>query len=489
MEALTVLLCATLAFSTAVLGAPLKPHESGGLEHIVLISTDQPMPPRVEEVLKRIELHDKHPDVRRIFNNSAFVGFSASMQSHCLDKLAKMTDVSLVEQATNVPGAQASIENRPNAPWGLQRISTASSVSGNSDALDYTYSFAANLGSGSDIYMIDTGIYTANNIFDGRAKMLWSFDGNLTDNDGHGTHTAGTAGGNILGVASKANVWGIKALDQQGNGWSSDVIGAIDKTIHFHDARKQQLGSKFQGSVLSMSLAASGNVQSMNLAIQQAIRAGVHSVVAAGNDATDACDASPASAGGSHGPAITVGAIDIDGAAASFSNTGDCVDVYAPGVSVISSWIGGPNEINSLSGTSMATPHVTGIVAYAMANSTLAGDPALMKEWIRMTAVSGQNGILVANNGIQNDGQQGFVAKVKEDGQKRHQQDFWDAKVPRPVSTTIEKRSLDSFAGCRRSDEGGPFSAAWLCNAKRWTSEVLATAMRPFGTGLKRAST
>jgi cerevisin len=408
MEALTALLCATLAFSTAVLGAPLKPHESGGLEHIVLISKDQPIPPRVEEVLERLELHDKHPDVRRIFNNSAFVGFSASMQSHCLDKLAKMTDISLVEQATNIPGAQASsnpFDTRPNAPWGLQRISTASSVNGNSEALDYTYSFAnSNLGEGSDIYMIDTGIYTANNIFNGRAKMIWSFDGIMTDNDGHGTHTAGTAGGNVLGVASKANVWGIKALDKQGGGWSSDVIGAIDHVIKFHDAKKKSAGNKFQGSVLSMSLAASGNVQSMNLAIQHAVRAGVHSVVAAGNDGTNACLASPASAGGSHGPAITVGAIQIDGSRASFSNYGACVDVYAPGVSVISSWIGGPNMINSLSGTSMATPHVTGIVAYAMANSTLAGDPALMKEFVRVTALAGQNGMLVANNGVQNAG-------------------------------------------------------------------------------------
>ena len=357
--------------------------------------------------MQRLGLHSKHPDVRRVFNNSAFTGFSATLKPHCLDKLAKMTDISLVEEATNIPGASLQPRNsspfntRPNAPWGLQRISTSASIGGIPEALDYTYAFAnAQLGSGADIYMIDTGIYTANNIFGGRAKMLWSFDGIMTDNDGHGTHTAGTAGGDILGVASNANVFGIKALDKQGGGWSSDVVGAIDKVIQFHDLRSASSNTSFLGSVLSMSLAASGNVLAMNSALTAAVRAGVHSVVAAGNNGANACLASPASAGGLHGPAITVGAIDIDSQRASFSNFGDCVDVYAPGVGVISSWIGGPNMINSLTGTSMATPHVTGIVAYAMVNATLAGSPGLMKEWVRMNALAMSDGTLVANNGV-----------------------------------------------------------------------------------------
>lgn len=447
MHALTALLYLLVASAPSALAAPLKSHESGGKEHIVLISNDQTIPPRLEAVLERLSLHDKHPDVRRVFNNSAFQGFSASMNSHCLDKLANMTDISLVEEASTVARAAvesraASFDTRPGAPWGLQRISTASSVAGNQAALTYTYSFAnANLGEGSDIYMVDTGIYTANNIFNGRAKMVWSFDGIMTDNDGHGTHTAGTAGGNVLGVASKANVWGLKALDQDKNGgWSSDVVGAIDQVIRFHDERKQAAG--FRGSVLSMSLAASGNVASINSAIVGATRAGVHSVVAAGNAAENACLSSPSSSGGTHGPAITVGAIDIDGSRASFSNYGDCVDLYAPGVAVISSWIGGPNMINSLTGTSMATPHVTGIVAYAMANATLAQSPALMKEWVRMTALSGQDGMLVANNGVGSVEEQGFVAEsvVEKDGKA----DFWDMRVGRPVPTIVEKRS---FAG------------------------------------------
>ena len=414
---LLIFIC--VATWSGALAAPLKVHESGGAEHIVIINRYHPVPPRVEEVLERLALNEKHPDVRHIYNNSAFQGFSASMKSHCIEQLAQMSDISLVEPAVTVP--RASIESRdtvtydtrPNAPWGLQRISTSASVMGSAEALDYTYSFANNrLGYGADIYMIDTGIYTANNVFGGRAKMLWSLDGIMTDNDGHGTHTAGIAGGNILGVASNANIWGLKALDKQGNGWSSNVVGAIDRVIQNHDARRAS-GNDFLGSVMSMSLAAGGTVTAMTHVIEAATRHGVHAVVAAGNAGTDACQFSPSSSGGVHGPAITVGAIDIDGERASFSNYGNCVDVYAPGVGVISSWIGGPNMIKSLTGTSMATPHVTGIVAYAMANTTLASNPALMKEWMRMTAIYKSDDLMVANNGVQADSGDGFLGHYK----------------------------------------------------------------------------
>lgn len=183
---------------------------------------------------------------------------------------------------------------------------------------------------------------------------------------------------------------------------------------------------------MSMSIASSGNVQTMNAAIRAAIAAGVHTVVAAGNDGDNACLASPASAGGSHGPAITVGAVDMLAQPASFSNYGPCVDLYAPGVSVISAWPGGVNMINTLSGTSMATPHVTGIVAYAMGgNATLAGDPALMKEWVGRTALRMSNGILLANNGARPVSQEGGMLGFE----KVERVAFEDAKQTRPVRT------------------------------------------------------
>ncbi|KAK6437786.1 hypothetical protein LTR95_006016 [Oleoguttula sp. CCFEE 5521] len=388
-------------------------HQSGGAEHIVIIDKNHPTPPRVAEVLQRLELNETHPDVRHVFNNSAFIGFAASMKSHCLELLANMSDISMVEEAATLTHALAlpirqqrravtaakTWDTRSSAPWGLQRISTASFAAGDPKALDYTYSFAnGGLGKGADIYIIDTGLYAEHVVFGNRASQPWSYDNNMTVVDGHGTHVAGTAGGETLGVASNANIFGIRALSGTGSGWSSNVVAGIDWVIQQHDKRKSYFGHT--GSVLSMSLASGGTVTAIDTAVSAAISAGVHAVVAAGNAGEDACSTSPSLNGGTHGGAITVGSVGITGERSSFSNYGDCVDVYAPGENIISAWLGAPDMVNVLSGTSMATPHVTGIVAYAMANTTLANDPAKMKEWIRMQGLPRADGTVLANNGV-----------------------------------------------------------------------------------------
>ncbi|KAK5131911.1 hypothetical protein LTR08_000499 [Meristemomyces frigidus] len=452
-----LIIFACLVLVGNALAAPVQAHQSEGAEHIVIIDRSHPTPPHVAEVLERLALSESHPDVRRVFNNSAFAGFAASMKSHCLDLLANMTDVSIVEQTVNVRRTtimkrQSSLAygTRPNAPWGLQSISTDATVRGNAQAMDYTYSFASSaLGKGVDIYILDTGIYTAHNVFDGRATMAWSYDGVMTDVDGHGTHVSGTAAGSILGVASNANIIGIKALDSDGGGWSSNVVAGIDFVIRAHDDRKAK-GDGFVGSVISMSLASSSPVQAITSAIAAAIQAGVHTVVAAGNDHEDACGASPSSSGGTAGPALTVGSVGMTGAVSSFSNYGTCVDVYAPGENIISAWPGGPNIINSLSGTSMATPHVTGIVAYAMGNETLAQDPGLMKEWVRMTALRLADGTLLANNGVQADEGDGML-----DLRKTVSHANFTAAVVHPDNSARTKRKpgmavVDSLADCRR---------------------------------------
>nr|POF26337.1 subtilisin-like protease 2 [Quercus suber] len=405
---LVLLSLAFLLSGSEVVAVPFQSlHKSGGAEHIVIVDKDHPASPEVEEVSQRLALHPNHPDVVHIYNNSAFRGFSALMQSHCLDLLANMTDIAIVEKASTVLRTDVTDDLtslapniRANAPWGLQRISSSAPVGGNTAVTDYLYSYAnTDLGKGADIYIIDTGIYTSNVEFDDRARMLWTFDESYNDDVGHGTHVSGIAAGNVFGVASNANIIGVKALGPDG-GWSSNVVAAIDVVLLNHAQRQSQ--SDFLGSVMSISLNTGEGASVITAAVSAAVSAGIHACVAAGNSATDACTTIPASSGGTHGPAITVGSVDSDDSISIFSNYGDCVDVYAPGSGITSAWIGSPDANNTIAGTSMAAPHVTGIIAYAMSNRTLAESPSLMKQWIRMTASEMMNGttsFLLANNG------------------------------------------------------------------------------------------
>ncbi|KAK4960676.1 hypothetical protein LTR28_005032 [Elasticomyces elasticus] len=432
-----------LASALPASAAPLQArqsHQSGGEEHVVIFDSAHPIPLRVHDILQSLSLSVGHPDVTHVYNNSVFRGFSASMKSHCLDLLQNTPGIAVVEKSVQVASTarpssarperrdsalaagSTAVNYRQNAPWGLQRISSASSVSGDASRLDYTYSYQSNaLGAGADIYVIDTGIYTAHSVFGGRARMGWSYEPDSSDEDGHGTHVAGTAAGSVFGVASAANIIGVKALAGDGSGLSSNVIAGIDWVVQQHDARMGQAG--FVGSVMSMSLESSSPVPSINQAITAATQAGIHSCVAAGNSATDACRSSPASTGGTHGPSIAVGAVTIDSAIAPFSNTGACVDVYAPGMAILSAWVGAPYTVNLLDGTSMATPHVTGLVACAIAaNATLAGSVSLMKRWVVEAALGGvvapRGGAggdrpLLANNGVTGASMAGIMGATK----------------------------------------------------------------------------
>jgi len=403
-----VLLC--LATWHRVLAAPFT-NSGPGVEHIVLLDNDHAIPPRISAVLQRLGLTPEHTSIKHIYNNTAFTGFSANLHPNHLALLNHIADLLHIEPVSPITTtsllipSSGAFNTRTSAPWGLERISTStatnlSTLAAAANTLNFTYAFGnQNLGRGVDIYILDTGISTSHSVFQprGRARMLWSYDNDLRDLDGHGTNVAAIAAGEFLGVASEANILGLKAVSSTG-GSTATVMKALDLAVLRHESRKLQ--TNFTGSVVSMSLAASLNVPSLNHAITSATLGGLHIVIAAGNNAGSACSISPASSGGTHGPAITVGAIDITSSVASFSNTGDCVDLYAPGVDVISAWIGGPEEVRALTGTSMAAPHVAGLVAYAMGNSTLAGDVGLMKGYLRSTAVGKGGGILIANNGM-----------------------------------------------------------------------------------------
>ena len=395
-----------------------------GQEYIVLFDPDQPAPPALVDVLAQVGL-DRDSDITYVFNNSAFQGFSGIMKDGHVDALNAMKEVNLIEASVKISSFGTSL--RDPAPWGLERISQQNKIVGDPSSMTFQYNFDSNgnLGQGVDIYIVDTGINIAHVAFGGRARMGFSFNGSAdlnanSDQDGHGTHVSGTAAGYPFGIASSANLIGVKVLGSDGSGYTSDTIKGLDYVVSTHDANRVNPG--FVGSIASMSWGLSSRSTSVEQAIDAAVSAGIHVSVAAGNQGGDACTGAPASTGGkgfdgTGGKAVAVGSINSNDQISTFSNSGQCVDVYAPGENVISSWIGSSTEVNILSGTSMACPHVTGLMAYLMAqNDALAKSPASMKQYLATTSLSGllspQKSLTSGDLGLLiNNGFKGGVAK------------------------------------------------------------------------------
>ncbi|KAK6331588.1 hypothetical protein TWF718_002137 [Orbilia javanica] len=296
------------------------------------------------------------------------------------------------------------------APWGLQRISSDRRVDSNGRRdtdLTFKYRFDQASGSGVDVYVLDTGLNVNHVDFrlpggGSRARSGFSVDGSTGANDaqGHGTHTAGTVGSRTFGVAKNVNIIGIKVLGDNGSGSIAGIVAGIDTVISDHRTRRNQNG--FQGSVISMSLGGDGLPQAMLKALRDATDAGIHVSVAAGNENQDACNTSPAGFSRQI-PIISVGATDIDDARASFSNFGNCVDIHAPGVDIVSTFSTGNTATRSLQGTSMACPHVTGMIADLLVlNPNLRENPTGMKNLVISTA---QQGVIRAGANVPRGGQ------------------------------------------------------------------------------------
>jgi subtilisin family serine protease len=245
------------------------------------------------------------------------------------------------------PDPAVFLNPQPNASWGLDRINQRNLP------LDRAYSYG-NDGEGVNAYVIDTGILTTHWEFQGRASAIYDFEhaGNGVDCNGHGTHVAGTIGGQTFGVAKKARLLGVRVLNCQGTGTWSDVIDGVNY-VTWHRAQPAQQGIP---ALANMSLGGSEN-RAVEAAVRNSIRSGVTYIVAAGNVNSDAGNYSPAGVA----EAITVGATDQSDSRAEFSNYGSSLDLFAPGVGIPSAWIGNDLMIATATGTSMASPHVAGV--------------------------------------------------------------------------------------------------------------------------------
>ncbi|MFE9772742.1 S8 family serine peptidase [Streptomyces sp. NPDC005931] len=277
------------------------------------------------------------------------------------------------------PAVASVVQNRtfritgtqPSPPsWGLDRIDQKSLPLNNS----YTYPDSA--GQGVTAYVIDTGVRVTHSDFGGRASDGYDAvdnDNTAQDGHGHGTHVAGTVAGSAYGVAKKAKIVGVRVLNNSGSGTTAQVVAGIDWVAR----------NAVKPAVANMSLGGSAD-SAIDTAVRNAIATGVTFVVAAGNESTNASTKSPARVT----EAITVGATTSSDARASYSNYGSVLDLFAPGSSITSAWRTSDTATNTISGTSMASPHVAGAAALHLADNPSA-TPAQVSSALTTAATSG----------------------------------------------------------------------------------------------------
>jgi subtilisin family serine protease len=300
----------------------------------------------------------------------ALRGFAIAIPATAAAALARNPRVRYVEQDS----VMSVVDTQPNATWGLDRIDQRARPLNAS----YTFNWT---GAGVTAYVIDTGIRTAHTQFGGRAANSFdAFGGNGQDCNGHGTHVAGTIGGSTFGVAKSVQLRGVRVLNCSGSGTNSGVIAGVD-FVRLNHAAAAVANMSLGGGISSALDTAVNNLHNANVSI---------SVAAGNNNGANACNTSPARAAN----AITVGSTTSTDARSSFSNVGTCLDIFAPGSGILSAWATSNTATATISGTSMASPHVAGVAAlFKQAN------PSASSTTIRNAIVNGATTNVVTNAG------------------------------------------------------------------------------------------
>jgi len=322
--------------------------------YIVVLDDDVSAPEKSDVEPDAFAIERRADDVMRVVGaapthvyTSAIHGFSARMTEEEALKLSEDDRVAFVEEDS----VMEAIATQSNPPWGLDRIDQVARP------LNATYSYTST-GAGVNAYIIDTGIRVTHTTFGGRASVGFDAIGdgrNGIDCNGHGTHVAGTVGGSAYGVAKAVRLFAVRVLSCSGSGSNSGVIAGVDWVTR----------NRVRPAVANMSLGG-GASTALDNAVRNSIAAGVTYAIAAGNSNRNANTSSPARVG----EAITVGASTSTDARASFSNFGSVVDIFAPGQGILSAWSTSDTATNTISGTSMATPHVAGVAARFLQTNT-----------------------------------------------------------------------------------------------------------------------
>ncbi|OMH84827.1 Subtilisin-like protease [Zancudomyces culisetae] len=335
-------------------------------------------------LLKAESSEESINNINHIYDEGV-VGYSGTFEPKLIEFIKNSDEVEYVEKDQVVYASDL----QSGAPWGLARVSQRAGLTiSNYDK----YYHDPKGGNGVLAYVVDTGVNIEHQDFEGRAE--WGktvpFGDEDIDGNGHGTHVAGTIAGKKYGIAKKAKVIAVKVLRSNGSGSMSDVVAGVSFVAKDAKERavKASKAGKVLNSVANMSLGG-GYSRALNQAVDEAVSNGIHFVVAAGNDNRDACSYSPASSAS----AITVGSTDLSDNRSSFSNFGPCVNVFAPGRNILSTWIGSKTASRSISGTSMASPHVCGLAAYFL---SLADQPLTTSQLAKLITESATKGIVTS---------------------------------------------------------------------------------------------